>query len=345
MEVSYYLLLIIHFLIINYVSFDIDPTTRHTWFTIIIGSTFTNLTLYAVNQTQIQRLMTVKNLKSAQTALWWNWPILSALSLLTSFSGLVIYYYYRTCDPLSQGRISSRDQNMPIYVVDALGNIPGLSGLFVSGIFSASLSSVSACLNSLAAVTLEDYFKPLYAKIKKKPWGVTSSLLPKMIAGFYGLVCVGIAFLAQFLGGVLQTSLTVFGVVGGPLLGLFTLGMTTKLANQWGAITGLVVGVCISMWIGFGEPKPPPKLLDFSTEDCSQFGGFNKTLSSFYDTKMTPAEDDSKRFVKTFVNIRLNLIFSFLFQLLLFIPNKLLVQRCNWFPDNISSWIPCQLLN
>lgn len=128
-------------------SFDIDPTTRHTWFTMIIGGCFTYLTLYAVNQTQVQRLLTVKSLKQAQLALWWNWPILSALSLTTSFSGLVIYYYYRTCDPLTQGRITNRDQNMPIYVADALGHLPGIPGLFVAGIFSASLSSVSACLN------------------------------------------------------------------------------------------------------------------------------------------------------------------------------------------------------
>lgn len=50
-------------------------------------------------------------------------------------------------------------QMMPLFVVDAMGNMPGLPGIFVSGIFSASLSSVSAAMNSLAAVTLEDYIK------------------------------------------------------------------------------------------------------------------------------------------------------------------------------------------
>lgn len=50
---------------------------------------------------------------------------------------------------------------MPYYVVDTMGHIPGLSGLFVAGIFSASLSTVSAAVNSLAAVTIEDYYKVL----------------------------------------------------------------------------------------------------------------------------------------------------------------------------------------
>ncbi len=43
--------------------------------------------------------------------------------------------------------------------MDRLDSIPGLTGLFIAGIFSASLSTVSAAVNSLAAVTLEDYLK------------------------------------------------------------------------------------------------------------------------------------------------------------------------------------------
>lgn len=50
---------------------------------------------------------------------------------------------------------------MPLFVLDAMGNMPGLPGIFVSGIFSASLSTISAAVNSLAAVTLEDYIKVL----------------------------------------------------------------------------------------------------------------------------------------------------------------------------------------
>lgn len=49
------------------------------------------------------------------------------------------------------------DQLMPYYVVDVMKSVPGLAGLFVAGIFSASLSTISASCNALAAVTLEDY--------------------------------------------------------------------------------------------------------------------------------------------------------------------------------------------
>lgn len=260
-------------------NFDSDPTVRHTWFTLIIGGMFTYLTLYAVNQTQIQRMMTSKSLKEAQKALWISWPILVCLSLTTSFTGLVIYYFYRKCDPYLAGRITSQDQILVIYVVDALGHIPGITGLFVAGIYSASLSTVSSCLNSLAAVTLEDYLKPLYKLCKGhhlKLSDSNSAIPSKIIAGIYGIICIGVAFVAQSFGRILQVSLVIFGTVGGPILALFTLGMSTTTANEPGAIFGLFSGIVFSMWIGFSK-KPAAIQLSKSVEDCSQFGLYNVT--------------------------------------------------------------------
>lgn len=70
-------------------------------------------------------------------------------------------------------------------------------------------------------------------KIHKRTLGERQTAVrTKIVALIYGFVFVGLAFTAQFLGGVLQAALTIFGVVGGPLLGLFSLGMFTLMANQ-----------------------------------------------------------------------------------------------------------------
>lgn len=240
----------------------------------------------------MQRLLTVKSLEKAQLALWLNWPILTFLSLSTSFSGLCIYWYYKTCDPVEDGYISQRDQVMPLFVVDAMGHLKGLPGLFVSGIFSACLSSISSAVNSLAAVFLEDYIKPLYFYVKKKPLDEThSSWISKVIALVSGIVCIGVAFLAKNMGGVLQASLTIFGVIGGPLFGLFTLGMCTVRGNQRGAVCGVLLGLAFTAWIGFGGPKPIPPSLPFlnsTTGDCSMFDRNNTKVYEMFQVPLVP---------------------------------------------------------
>lgn len=248
---------------------SIDPTERHTWFTQILGGAATYLSLYGVNQTQVQRLLAVRSLRSARAALWWCLPILCLLSVSTCFSGLCIYWYYRNCDPVLEGRVSSRDQVMPLFVVDTMGDYTGLAGLFVSGIFCASLSTISSAISSLAAVTLEDYLKPIIRCCAKRNLNDRQTLwYSKLLSVFYGALCIGMAFLSGTIGGLLQAALSIFGIIGGPLLGLFTLGMYVTSANQKGALSGLLLSLAISFWIGFGQPKPPIPSLDMSTEGC-----------------------------------------------------------------------------
>lgn len=252
---------------IEFFNYSFDPTVRHTIWTQMIGGCFVYCSLYAVNQAQVQRLLSLPSLKAGQSALWLQVPILMLLSFSTSFAGLCIFYYYRDCDPISSGQISKGDQLLPLFIVERMSSMPGLPGLAVAGIFSGSLSTVSSAINSLAAVTLEDYIRPCFKSISDQ----SVSILVKFLALLFGGLCIGLAFLADLLGtGVLQASLTIFGVVGGPLLGLFTLGVIFKRVEQRGAITGFLCGLFFVGWIGFGGPKPPPIRLPVSTDNCTE---------------------------------------------------------------------------
>jgi len=58
------------------------------------------------------------------------------------------------------------------------------------------------------------------------------------------------------------------------MLGLYTLGMFFPSCNQRGAIASFVFSLMFSLWIGFGQPKPPIPRLDISTDGCR----FNNTI-------------------------------------------------------------------
>ena len=57
-------------------------------------------------------------------------------------------------------------------------------------------------------------------------------------------------------------------MVGGPLLGLFTLGMCVPAANTTGAISGFVSSLFLLIWISFGQPRPKVSHLTLSTDQC-----------------------------------------------------------------------------
>lgn len=62
-----------------------------------------------------------------------------ALVSMCCYMGMVIYAFYHKCDPVTRGLIHKSDQLLPYFIMDTVGDIPGLPGMFVSGVFSAAL--------------------------------------------------------------------------------------------------------------------------------------------------------------------------------------------------------------
>lgn len=54
----------------------------------------------------------------------------------------------------------------------------------------------------------------------------------KIIVLVYGTICIILSFLAKYLGSLLQSALTIFGVIGGPVMGVFTLGIFLPHIDQ-----------------------------------------------------------------------------------------------------------------
>ncbi|KAM3587840.1 uncharacterized protein V6R79_015006 [Siganus canaliculatus] len=254
---------------LNFWDFDTNPLRRHTFWTITIGGTFVWLSIYGINQSQVQRYISCKSITHARVSLYINLFGLVSIMMCSVFAGMCLFSVYKNCDPWTAGLVSAPDQLMPYLVMDILADYPGLPGLFVAAAYSGSLSTVSSSVNALAAVTVEDLIKP-HTNMSE----THLAWISKGLSLIYGVLCIGMAGLASLMGGILQAAISIFGIVGGPLLGLFTLGILCPFANSRGALSGLVLGLIVSLWVGIGAQIYPPsptmvRPLSLTTEGCN----------------------------------------------------------------------------
>jgi sodium-coupled monocarboxylate transporter 8/12 len=75
--------------------------------------------------------------------------------------------------------------------------------------------------------------------------------LARILTVFYGLLVMLIAFEAHRFGSLVESTNVIIGLMGGPLLGMFILGMFSRRANAKGVIAGWVAGVAVGMYVCF----------------------------------------------------------------------------------------------
>src|SRR4051794_31632886 len=266
-------------------SLSLDPTVRITLWGLLLGAAFMHLVQMATDQVSAQRYLTAKSLKEAQRGLWLKLGLVLPVTAVFYGTGIILYAFYRVHgDPLAAGKIHKPDQILPYFVVSELPS--GFPGLFIAAIYAASMSTISAGINSLTSASLVDFYQRLW---RNPDLSETSQLrLARRLTLFYGAAVIGLAFLVQRMGTLLEASNSVIGLVGGPLLGLFFLGILVRRATARGAVAGWIAGVAVLLpvcfatrisflWytligcastmvvgllVSLSEPAPPPEKLD-----------------------------------------------------------------------------------
>lgn len=230
-------------------SLSLDPRVRLTLWGLLIGAAFLHLVQMATDQVSVQRYLTARDLKTAQRGLWLKLAMTVPVSGVFYGTGLVLYAYYQVHgDPLQAGRITKADQILPFFVVNELPR--GFPGVFIAAIYAASMSTISAGINSLTSASLVDFYQRLWRPAHSSEH--TQLNLARWLTFLYGALVIGLAFLIQRLGTLLEATNKVIGLVGGPLVGLFFLGILVRRANAAGALVGWAAGFAVSILVGFG---------------------------------------------------------------------------------------------
>lgn len=229
-------------------NFSLDPVIRVTVWSVILGGSVHNLVLLATDQTSIQRYMTAKNLNTAKKSMWIKAFVWVPCAFLFYFTGLVIYCFYKGAgyDPVASGALLNVDQILPYFVVNEMPR--GFAGLIIAGITAASMSSISSGVNSMTTVSLIDLITPY---LKHEPEERKKLKYARAMVIGYGVAITLIAFAAGRFGSLLEAPVKIFGMLGGPLLGLFLLGMVSERANAQGAVIGWLCSTAITLIVVF----------------------------------------------------------------------------------------------
>lgn len=265
---------------LEFFDFNPDPKVRNTFWTLTLGGAFTAMPVWTVSQSAVQRFLAIRTYRDAKTAVWLNVPGLIIIVTLCFLDGLVIFAVYSGCDLRAAKRITSNDQTLPFFVINKLGHLHGLPGMFTACLYAGALSTASSALNAMALVTLEDI-------VKKKVPDITdtdAAKLCKIIALSFGIIEIGGAFVVKYVGTmVLQLAYSIFGICGGPLLGIFLLGMFVPRANSKGAYFGVFTGAALTTWVFLGSVLLPPNKYPGlrSVRGCDFFNSttYNGTIS------------------------------------------------------------------
>jgi SSS family solute:Na+ symporter len=233
-----------------------DGKTFAFW-PMLIGGFFLYVSYYGCDQTQVQRELSSKDLDDTNMSLFVNGIFRFPLVLTYIFLGTALMAYiakhpeFLNLLKTSDGSIEY-NLAVPTFVLQHLPH--GIIGLIVVALFSAAMSSLDSTINSLSALTMRDVIERFFLKsqIRKK----TELFLSRITTIFWGTLCIIFAF---FVGGISESIIESINKIGsllnGSILATFLLAILTKRANGYGAVSGIIVGflVNIFLWIYYPE--------------------------------------------------------------------------------------------
>ena len=223
----------------------------------LFGGFFLYASYYGCDQTQAQRMLSAKNENTIRKLLLANGLLRFPVVLVYCVMGLFVGAFAVSA-PEFMASIASvtethfpveyatngfkADLLVPVFILDYLPH--GIIGLLMVAILSAAMSSLSSTINSLSAVTVEDFFQPAKNNMDNSRY----MRISKVSVVFWGAVCIGCAFL---FGGSNSPVIEIINAIGsvfyGPVLATFFLAIFSRKVTALGIKAGILIAVLFNL--------------------------------------------------------------------------------------------------
>ena len=203
----------------------------------ILGGAIFSMASHGTDQLIVQRVLACRTLADGRRAMIGSAVVVMLQFALFSLVGALLWVHLGGKTPAAMG-LRSSDELFPRFILDELP--PGLSGLLIAGILSATMGSLSSALNSMANSTVADLLRAMGRD------GAGTLRLSRLLTLVWAVVMAGFACLfTDTKGQVVLLGLGIAGYTYGALLGAFLLGLVVRRARERDAIVAFLATVIV----------------------------------------------------------------------------------------------------
>ena len=233
--------------------FSTNPKTRVT----VVGTFLTTLTWYvatsAGDQTSVQRFMSTKDAHAARRALATQFTVGAVVGLTLYAVGFALLGFYEAHHESLRAGLnvkSNADRLFPTFIADQLP--VGVSGLVVSAMFAAAMSSIDSGVNSITAVVMTDCLDRFGLKPKTEKGHVRVARL--LALGIGTVVVLGSSFMKYIEGNITTVTNKTVNLLTTPIFALFFFAVFVRRASAVGVWIGAIFGTITAAAIAFSGP-------------------------------------------------------------------------------------------
>lgn len=230
--------------------FSLDPGVRVTVFGSVVSVFLWMVCTSAGDQVSIQRFMATKDARTARRAIMMQLIVSAVVGVTLCLVGLALLGYFQANPNLlpKEGSLKSQaDQMFPHFIAFHLP--PVITGLVVSGLFAAAMSSIDSGVNSITAVVMSDFLDRFGMKPETDAKHIRFARF--LAVGLGGLVVL-ISSIVKYIPGNFwaMTNKTV-NLLTVPIALLFFFALYVPFANARGVWVATVAGVAAAVLIAF----------------------------------------------------------------------------------------------
>lgn len=231
--------------------FSTDLSERVTVVGSILSMFFWNVATAGGDQLSVQRFMSTADIRAARRAYAIQLTLAAVVGLTLACVGFALLGYFTAHPPPFEGGLKAgADKLFPRFIAFELP--PVVSGLVLSGIFAAAMSSFDSGVNSISAVVTRDFVERFGRTWTGERARVRFIRQVSVATG--AAVIVGSCFMKYVPGNLLEVTGKTANLLTVPIFCLFFFALFVKFASPAGVWIGAVCGIVAATLTAFSGP-------------------------------------------------------------------------------------------